>query len=114
MNHRIRLFLIIGLVLLLITGCRTSRKARTVATGEVTVGGQLVKSGRITFGRVGSNSSISANVRDGRFALFTRHAFSSGEYDVKLLVAGNGSNRSLTERVTVAGGSRPFVVVNYP
>ncbi len=121
MSTAVRHLLAACAVLLLVTGCGRgiTRKPTIRATGQVTVGGQDVKTGKITFALVGSKTAFTGTVRNGRFSLSGTVPMAGGEYDVTVeyMSSGLGSDgfdQKRTQRLTVSDWGQRYVTVKFP
>jgi hypothetical protein len=109
MGKTTRILFTVAFCLLLVSGVGCTRKRNRVrASGEVTVGGQPAKVGRITFTPVGLGSTYSAAISNGRYAIRSRSSVMAGEYTVRIETSSTGSSRggydrSYTDTVTLGG-----------
>jgi hypothetical protein len=115
-----RILFAVTFCLLLIgsVGCTRSRKSRVRAGGEVTVAGQPVKQGRISFTPTGGGTKYSGTVRNGRYTIRGRSTMPAGQYTATVEYAGGGVGRGYdttrSQTVAVGGLGRKWADVRLP
>lgn len=108
MRQTLRVMFVVSFCVLLVSGigCTRSRRIKTRASGDVTVNGQPLTVGKITFRPTAGGQTYTDTITRGRYAVRSRSSMPAGQYEVTIDYSSRndtrgGFDRHHTEHVTV-------------
>jgi len=85
-NSRMRLETIVATLLLLMVGCSDGEVERMAVSGKVTIDGQVVETGSITFTSMenGNGQAVGQVIENGRYKILRQAGATPGHYRVEI------------------------------